>query len=212
VVSVSTKRDAGRLWVQVTDSGPGIDPGDLQVLGSRFQQLGDPHKTSAKGFGLGLNIAKELAWLNLGRLTVRSEVGRGSTFAFSLPVWSPAVLEQYVQAVRSTRVLCPATVVRLRAPDDAMQEKLYQQLVRRTHAMDLVLPMNGGGLLVIVPRPDAREWLAGLGTQQADERPAKEVMELLGSVGRGRRYQITELPGVCGRAFGTGGRELADAA
>ncbi len=108
-------RDQGpvRLWarensplpgvmVGVTDNGPGINEEGLAKIFERFRQL--DHNGSArgacKGFGLGLNIAKELVDLNLGELTVESQVDRGSTFAFTLPPAEPVeVIRRFLQRI-----------------------------------------------------------------------------------------------------------------
>jgi signal transduction histidine kinase len=77
----------GDVSVGVTDQGPGIAPHDLNRLFERFQQLGEPQMDGTKGFGLGLNIVKYLTWLNLGKMEVQSEQGKGSTFSFVLPAF-----------------------------------------------------------------------------------------------------------------------------
>src|SRR5262249_17066536 len=73
------------LDVGVTDEGPGIAPVDLQVIFDRFKQIGRDVRASTKGFGLGLNIARELVQLNYGDIRVESTLGKGSTFSFSIP-------------------------------------------------------------------------------------------------------------------------------
>ncbi len=77
------------IRVGVTDNGPGIAPEDLQLIFDRFQQVEGTAKSSTKGFGLGLSIAKELVGLNFGQMNVQSELGSGSTFSFSIPTWNP---------------------------------------------------------------------------------------------------------------------------
>lgn len=78
--------EAKEVELTVTDNGNGIAPEDIRLLGQRFRQVGSVSRTSSNGSGLGLNIASELAALNLGRMWVRSQLNEGSTFGFSLPV------------------------------------------------------------------------------------------------------------------------------
>jgi len=89
-----------RLWAEsdtvnqqvvigVTDNGPGIDSQSIQKIFQRFQQLDSGIRSTLKGYGLGLNIAQQLCRLNLGELGVQSQVGKGSTFSFTLPLASP---------------------------------------------------------------------------------------------------------------------------
>ena len=78
--------------IGVTDSGPGISRENLAIIFDRFRQLDQNVRTSTKGFGLGLNIAKELVSLNLGQIRVESEPGQGSTFSFTLPRNEPRIV------------------------------------------------------------------------------------------------------------------------
>lgn len=92
----------GDVTIGVTDTGPGLSSENLAVIFERFQQVDHGLRSSTKGFGLGLNIAKELVALNLGRITVESKVGAGSTFSFTLPTFEPHVLlERYLERISS---------------------------------------------------------------------------------------------------------------
>jgi signal transduction histidine kinase len=72
----------------VTDTGTGIAPDLLPALFNRFTQGRSGHR--AAGWGLGLMIVREIVEAHGGRLDVRSEVGKGSTFSFRLPRVSAA--------------------------------------------------------------------------------------------------------------------------
>src|SRR5882757_736886 len=99
--------------IGVSDNGPGISSDNLQVIYDRFRQVDQGLNTSTKGFGLGLNIAKELVALNLGQLNVTSSLGGGSTFSFSLPPYE-------------TRILADRYLSRLaRAPGARLDVSLY---------------------------------------------------------------------------------------
>ena len=91
----------GEVVVGVTDNGPGISEDNLEAIFKRFKQIGDNPRGSTKGFGLGLNIAKELVDLNLGKIHVESEIGKGSTFFFTLPTAEPLlVVRRYVDRIK----------------------------------------------------------------------------------------------------------------
>ena len=81
--------DGAGVRLSVRDNGHGISPENQRAIFLRFKQLSESIRSSTKGFGLGLNIAKKLVELNLGEITVESEIGRGSTFAFTLPKARP---------------------------------------------------------------------------------------------------------------------------
>ncbi len=84
-VTIWARAGDGCVTVGVTDSGPGIDEAGLAVLFERFKQLGAGVRSDSKGFGLGLNIVRDLVDLNLGTLHVESELEQGSTFSFTIP-------------------------------------------------------------------------------------------------------------------------------
>jgi signal transduction histidine kinase len=89
-VTVALRRD-GAAWAQVavTDTGPGIAAEELSKIFDQFYQVAKVDTQKAHGTGLGLAIAKTLVEMHGGRLWVESEVGRGSTFVFTLPVAPP---------------------------------------------------------------------------------------------------------------------------
>jgi signal transduction histidine kinase len=85
-VTLSARVDDEYIHIAVKDSGIGIPQDKLASIFERFQQADkDTHKTYG-GTGLGLDIARQLALLHGSDLTVTSEVGKGSTFSFQLPL------------------------------------------------------------------------------------------------------------------------------
>lgn len=82
-VEVRGRREGDRLVCEVTDTGIGIEEADLPKLFQRFSQLLAGRQQG--GTGLGLSIAKAIIEAHGGEIGVRSEVGKGSTFWFSLP-------------------------------------------------------------------------------------------------------------------------------
>jgi len=78
------------LCLSVTDTGCGISPGNYPMVFDRLAQVETVADTSRKGLGLGLFISKELISQQGGRIWVDSQVGQGSTFYFTLPVFSLA--------------------------------------------------------------------------------------------------------------------------
>ena len=77
----------GKLFARflVVDTGIGIDPQDVERLFQPFSQLDSSTTRSYGGNGLGLVIARHLIRAMGGEISVDSQVGRGSTFGFSIP-------------------------------------------------------------------------------------------------------------------------------
>jgi two-component system, NtrC family, sensor kinase len=83
-VDVAAARFDGEVRVSVSDSGPGIAPEDQARIFEEFQQAA-AGKEQREGTGLGLALSKRLVELHGGRMWVDSELGKGSTFVFTLP-------------------------------------------------------------------------------------------------------------------------------
>lgn len=82
--------DSGFLCLSVMDTGCGISPADCLTVFDRLAQVQSAAETSRKGLGLGLFISKELVTRQGGRIWVDSRLQKGSTFSFTLPIFSPA--------------------------------------------------------------------------------------------------------------------------
>ncbi len=77
------------ILVGVEDTGPGIAPEDMERLFQPFSQLDDSLTRAVGGTGLGLYISRSLVELHGGRIWVESEVGKGATFYFTIPIIRP---------------------------------------------------------------------------------------------------------------------------
>jgi signal transduction histidine kinase len=84
-IEVRVVRPERMVLVSVHDNGPGIDPVDLKHLFTPFQRTRARAYSDEPGAGLGLVIAKQIVDLHDGRISVKSEAGRGTTFYVSLP-------------------------------------------------------------------------------------------------------------------------------
>jgi signal transduction histidine kinase len=75
----------GGAVISVTDTGIGIAPEDHDAVFEEFRQVGKAEK-KAEGTGLGLALCRKFVELHGGQIWVKSEMGQGSTFTFTLPV------------------------------------------------------------------------------------------------------------------------------
>ena len=87
-ITVSLVRDGENARVEVMDNGPGITADDQSRLFEAFTQIDRPEGGSdGKGTGLGLTISKQIVEAHEGMLKIKSRVGHGSRFLFTLPVY-----------------------------------------------------------------------------------------------------------------------------
>jgi PAS domain S-box-containing protein len=82
-VHVGVHENAREFVFSVSDTGPGIDKKYFKIIFLIFKQLGN--KSLAEGSGVGLAICKKIVKRHHGRIWVESEIGKGSTFYFSIP-------------------------------------------------------------------------------------------------------------------------------
>ncbi len=85
-ITVKAGRTDGAVEIAVSDTGIGIAPEDQAAIFEEFRQVGTDDARKLEGTGLGLTLAKKFVELHEGRMWVESELGRGSTFTFTLPV------------------------------------------------------------------------------------------------------------------------------
>ena len=85
-VTLAAKKVPGAVRVEVQDTGLGIDPKHLPRLFERFYRVDAGRSRDVGGTGLGLSIVKHLVEAMGGQVTVESEVGKGSSFALTLPL------------------------------------------------------------------------------------------------------------------------------
>jgi signal transduction histidine kinase len=84
-IDVAARLYDDRAEVSVADTGVGIAQADQDAVFEEFRQVGTADK-KAEGTGLGLALSRKFIELHGGQIWVESEVGRGSTFTFTLPV------------------------------------------------------------------------------------------------------------------------------
>ncbi|HMH50403.1 MAG TPA: ATP-binding protein [Candidatus Acidoferrum sp.] len=84
-IGVRAGRTEGGVEIAVSDTGVGIAPEDQAAIFEEFRQVGSDYVRKREGTGLGLALTKRFVELHGGQIRVESELGKGSTFTFTLP-------------------------------------------------------------------------------------------------------------------------------
>jgi signal transduction histidine kinase len=95
-VVITGRATDGAFHLSVRDTGPGISAADQAKLFQEFQQADNAITRKKGGTGLGLAISKRIVEMHGGKIWVESQLGQGSTFAFTVPV----VVNQHVLELR----------------------------------------------------------------------------------------------------------------
>ncbi len=86
-ITVRVRQRSKRLFFSVQDTGSGIPKEHLDKIFRKYVQVSGPGRKGTGGVGLGLAIAKDIIMAHGGEIWVDSEVGKGTTFTFTFPVY-----------------------------------------------------------------------------------------------------------------------------
>ncbi len=92
VVEIQACQQKGMILISVVDTGVGIAPEDLPHVFERFWRSDRSRNRRSGGTGIGLAISKKLVELQNGTISVESEVGKGSTFSFTVPIAQKTII------------------------------------------------------------------------------------------------------------------------
>ncbi len=85
-ITVSAVQSGREVILSVADTGPGIAPDELPYIFERFYRADKSRMRKTGGSGLGLTIARTLVKAHGGRIWAKSEIGKGTTISFSVPI------------------------------------------------------------------------------------------------------------------------------
>jgi signal transduction histidine kinase len=147
--------DPGSVYLSVSDTGRGIGQEAKALIFERLYQDPEGLDNNRSGLGLGLYICREIVRLHQGRIWVTSELGQGSTFTFTLPVFSlPKLLAPVVthqQTLRPDFVLARVDLKPLTSPPRGNWKETWQNcldIISRCLYLDkdlLLPPMGAAG-------------------------------------------------------------------
>jgi len=140
-VEVEVRLQPDALAVAVRDTGMGIAPASLAAIFDKFSQADASTTRRFGGTGLGLAICRDLVELMGGRIRVESEPGRGSCFAFDLPMARIATTSATAEPVPSTGIR-PMELRVLAAEDNKVNRLVLKTLLEQA-GVSLTLVENG---------------------------------------------------------------------
>src|SRR5882724_9423276 len=108
-IAIDCHQDENSIRISVTDTGIGIRPEDQAIIFDEFRQVEGTAEANHQGTGLGLAITKRLVEQQGGRISVESELGKGSRFVFTLPAGSTSPGPLLVDAPASVSVALSAS-------------------------------------------------------------------------------------------------------
>lgn len=127
----------------IQDSGIGIPEEMHKIIFERFRQVDDSHTRKYGGTGLGLTICKNLTHLMGGELTLKSEVGKGTRFIITLPMWTiSSPIEEPAEDKSETKPRDWKEKVILIAEDEESNYTFLEHVLKRT-GVRLLWAQNG---------------------------------------------------------------------
>lgn len=132
-VTMAAVRDGDFMEITVADSGIGIKNEDIPKLFQEFTQLGSPFTKEIEGTGLGLALTRHMVELHGGRVWVKSEIGVGSRFSFTIPLTQAAAKEPPIEQLDvvgsgNTVLVIDDNPLTLDSLENALRFKGYQAL------------------------------------------------------------------------------------
>jgi CheY-like chemotaxis protein len=126
-VVVGCRRSAGKVRVEVWDTGPGIPPQESDRIFQEYFQLRNPERDRAMGLGLGLAIVRRLSVLLDCPIKLRSRLGRGSCFSVEIPIAAGPAVSARPNALADTAEAARGLIVVV-DDEEAIRDAMYSLL------------------------------------------------------------------------------------
>ncbi|MCP4142783.1 MAG: GAF domain-containing protein [Chloroflexi bacterium] len=130
IIKVTAKSQGENVRISIIDSGPGISEEDQEKLFQAFSQVDASATRATGGTGLGLSISKQLITMHGGDIGLESEVGKGSTFYFTLPFFDNPALVEEDELIEDKAPELEDLVI-LAIDDDEKVIRLYQRYLNK---------------------------------------------------------------------------------
>ncbi|HNM05696.1 MAG TPA: ATP-binding protein, partial [Leptospiraceae bacterium] len=126
-VEISGKINDSIMEISVTDTGIGIPEDKYDTIFKSFEQIDSASDRKYGGTGLGLAITKQLVEIHGGEISVKSELGRGSVFTFTLPVSSEKAAVHIEESVITQLKESAMDIIQQKQPADAKELEDHQK-------------------------------------------------------------------------------------
>ncbi len=156
-VLVGCRRRAGKVVIEVCDSGIGIPESELDAIFEEYHQVGNVARERNRGLGLGLSIVRRLGILLGHKIAVRSKLGHGSKFSIEIPdrvAVTPATPEALRGKLDGGATLKRAGTILVVEDDPEVRELIEMLLVDEGHRV--VAAPDGIAALELVRRGTVR--------------------------------------------------------
>ncbi|WP_338030904.1 ATP-binding protein [Fervidibacillus halotolerans] len=158
-VIIRAKEKNNRAYITVSDTGIGIDDEMLKRVFLPYEQANRNQTMVEGGFGLGLNITKQLVELHGGKLEVHSEIGKGSDFTFSVELANQKAKERLenLPAIGSIGQSVPTAQKKKSEVNESLREKSSNMKVDSHRPVILVVeddPVNLQVFEAILPQKE----------------------------------------------------------
>ena len=211
-VDIRLTREAGRLAVEVRDTGAGIPAQLRRRLFRRFQQADAGTARRHGGSGLGLMICRRLVGLMGGEIGVESREGQGSVFRFDLPLVAapddaPALPDPPPAEAPARRLAGDAPFARLLLVEDSEASQLVAAAILRKAGYEVDLARDGETAVEAVASGSYDAVLMDVRMPGLDGYAAtRRIRALAGTAGRVRILALTAsaMPGDVQRSLGAG--------
>ncbi|MGF7049629.1 PAS domain S-box-containing protein [Paenibacillus sp. DS2015] len=130
-IHISSRQEGDSLWIEVADEGLGIPEQALSSLFAKFYRVDNSDRREIGGTGLGLAIVKEIVNQHHGDVSVKSQLGTGSTFSMILPVYVRPVVETSVSQTVGNAHEAVSLDVMLVENDYSLSLMLQDELMER---------------------------------------------------------------------------------
>jgi PAS domain S-box-containing protein len=212
-VEVSVDRAGSRARVQVSDQGIGIPKEEQKRVFERFFRAHNAATRNYGGLGIGLYVSNEIVERHGGAFEVSSEPGKGTVFAFTIPLDERGLVAEGGRArillVDDDRAMLDATSTVLRewgyAVDEATDGETALRLLRAVTPdlllVDLMMPVMDGWTLVLRMRERGLANSVPLVVFTADRDAQAQARELNAAAALRKPFSLEELQDVLGRVL-----------